>query len=174
MKLNALSLPDLEQVRQWRNEQTSMLRTPLLLTQEQQETFYWDVVSNRQSNARYWGLVQREKDILIGMIGLENIQWENRLAEISLLLTPGGMVKVGSKALKLLLHEGFMNMNLENIFVEVYECNPNLPFWMNMVEKYDTCVVRLPNRKYYNGEYWPSYYINFNKEDFLEHENTIS
>ena len=172
MKLKALSLPDLEQVRQWRNEQTSMLRTPFLLTQEQQETFYRDVVSNRQANARYWGI--REKDILIGMSGIENIQWENRLGEISLLLIPGGMRKYGTKALKLLLHKGFMNMNMENIFAEVYECNPHLHFWMSMVEKYDTCFVRLPNRKYYNGEYWSSYYINFNKEAYLERENTLS
>jgi len=170
MKLKALSLLDVEHVRRWRNSQIEMLRTSFPLTTEMQADFYKNVVSNRQSNARYWGI--REKDILIGMAGLENIQWENRLGEISLLLTPGAMDEHGTKSLSLLLHEGFMNMNLENIFTEVYECSPHLQFWMNIVVKYDTCFARLPNRKYYNGEYWSSFYINFNKEDYLE--NIIS
>jgi len=170
MKLKALTLLDIEQVRQWRNLQIEMLRTPFPLTEEQQAKFYSEVISNRQANARYWGI--KEKENLIGMAGLENIQFENRLAEISLLLTPGAMEEHGAKALNLLLHEGFMNMNLENIFTEVYECSPHLQFWMNIVVKYDTCFARLPNRKYYNGEYWSSFYINFNKEDYLE--NIIS
>jgi len=185
MKLKALSLKDLEQVRQWRNLRLEMLRTPFPLTEEQQAKFYSEVICNRQSNARYWGIWPSKKrttypdtfeycqSVLIGMAGLENIQWENRLCEISLLLTPGAMDEYGTKSLSLLLHEGFMNMNLENIFTEVYECNPHLNFWINMAGEYNTCFVRLPNRKYYNGEYWPSYYINFNKEDYLEHENTI-
>ena len=172
MKLKALSLLDVEHIRRWRNEQIEMLRTSFPLTKEMQDDFYHNVVNNRNANARYWGV--REKDILIGMAGIENIQWENRLGEISLLLIPGGMRKYGTKALKLLLHEGFMNMNMDNIYTEVYTCNLHLPFWMDITGEYNTCFVRLPNRKYYNGEYWPSYYINFNKEDYLEHENTIS
>src|SRR5689334_8398104 len=90
MKLKALSITDVEQVRQWRNQQTEMLRTPFLLTIEMQSRFYSDVVCNRQSNSRYWGIWTDEKikPSLIGMCGLENISWENRLAEISLIFNP--------------------------------------------------------------------------------------
>ena len=187
MKLKPLSLLDVEHVRTWRNPQLEMLRTSFPLTAEMQADFYKNIVSNRQANARYWGIwidAERLVDVLsnnkitrnnlIGMAGIENIQWENRLGEISLLLVSGGMRKYGTKALKLLLHEGFMNMNMDNIYTEVYTCNPHLPFWMDITGEYNTCFVRLPNRKYYNGEYWPSYYININKEDYLEYENTIS
>ena len=194
MKLKALSLQDLEQVRQWRNEQSAMLRTPFLLTKEQQEQFYREVICDRQANARYWGIwanvpaevvlysdkkeIERYKNgektnLLIGMVGLENIQWENRLAEISLLLLPNTMEEYGAEALRLILHEGFMNMNLDNIYTEVYGCNPAFVFWNAIATEYDCITSILPNRKYYNGEYWYSHYINFEREDFLEHENTL-
>ncbi|MFA6056291.1 MAG: GNAT family N-acetyltransferase [Thermodesulfovibrionales bacterium] len=186
MKLKTLSLPDLEQVRQWRNESLSALRTPFLLTQEQQETFYRDVICNRQANARYWGVwiisdvttiggMQLQQNILIGMCGVENIQHENRLAEISLLLKPDHTIDANfPDVLKLLLHEGFMNMNLENIFTEAYDCNPNIHLWLAVAAEYNCKVSMLTNRKYHNGGYWNSRYINFNKGDYLEHENLIS
>jgi len=169
MKLKVLSLWDVEQVRQWRNLQIEILRTSFILTQEQQSKFYHEIVCNRQANARYWGIwtdkTNRVGFELIGMCGLENIQWENRLAEISMVLNPEyPLDEYGEKALELLLHEGFMNLNLENIFAEVYYCNPYLKFWLSIIKRENPCDVSdLPNRKYYNGKYWGSYYINFNK-----------
>lgn len=195
MKLKSLSLSDVEQVRQWRNEQIEMLRTPFLLTQEQQVNFYHEVICSRQANARYWGIcVDGEKfslkqapdgtgfldkeilDKFIGMCGLENISWENRLAEISLILDPEyPMDKYGEEAVRLLLHEGFMNMNLENIFTEVYDCSPNQQFWIDSYIQHrgnDIPMITLPSRKYWNGKYYDSLYINFNKERY--NENSIS
>jgi len=172
LKLKALSAEDYEQVRQWRNECLPALRTPFLLTAEQQEQFYREVVCSRQANARYWGVWNA--DLLIGMAGLEGIQWENRLAEISLLLNPEyPMDKYGEEALKLLLHEGFMNLNLENIFTEVYACSPAFDFWLDIAEEYDCSTAILPGRKYHGGYYWDSLYINFEREDFSEYENLI-
>lgn len=192
MKLKTLSLADCEQVRLWRNQQSSMLRTPFLLTQEQQEMFYRDVICNRQANARFWGVeatvteeawtgdldgktVPVEHQHFVGMTGLENISWENRLAEISLIFNPKySMDKYGEEALRLLLYEGFMNMNLENIYTEVYSCNPNLDFWASIINKYKCIVAFLPFRKYHNGEYYSSTYLNINKGAFTEHENSIT
>jgi RimJ/RimL family protein N-acetyltransferase len=146
-----------------------MLRTPFPLTQEQQAKFYSDVICNKQANAKYWAITDLYHpgcEMLIGMCGLENIQWENRLAEISMVLNPEyPLEKYGEEALQLLLHEGFMNMNLENIFAEVYECNPYIAFWLSMYNKYNGIkpAILLPNRKYFNGQYYDSAYINFNK-----------
>lgn len=191
MKFKALSLPVVEQVRQWRNSQPDILRTPFPLTKEQQEQFYRDVVCNRQANARFWGIwiptqieaydVYSEKktvdiEVLIGMAGLENIQWENRLAEISLILSPEHADHTAcacmAEALQMLLHEGFNNLNLENIYTEVYECSHIHRFWVESANRYNAKLVILPNRKYYNGKYHDSYYINFSKERY--HENTVS
>lgn len=174
MELKVLSLTDVEQVRQWRNEQAEMLRTPFPLAKEQQEAFYRNVICNRQSNARYWGIWVDEK--LVGMAGLENIQHENRLAEISLLLNPNHLIKL-YEALRLILYEGFMNMNLENIYTEVYLCNPNVNIWVSAYVQFKEHECKLPpvlpNRKYWNGQYYDSLYLNITREDFWEHENII-
>lgn len=172
MKLKPLSISDMEPIRNWRNEQLSMLRTSFPLTREMQEDFYHNVVSNRSANARYWGIHDNEK--LIGMAGIENIQHENRLGEISLLLIPNTMDKYGEEALSLILHEGFMNLNLENIFTEAYVSSPYSAFWTEQEKKRKAGISLLPNRKYYSGKYLGSWYINFNKGDFLNNENIIS
>jgi RimJ/RimL family protein N-acetyltransferase len=179
MKLKPLSISDMEPIRNWRNEQLAILRTSFPLTLQQQVDFYSEVVCNRRASAKYWGIFEQiETDYvappfdklkpiirnnLIGMAGIENIQWENRLGEISLLLIPNTMDKYGEEALELILREGFMNMNLENIFTEVYKCSPYFKFWEEQTEKYKKHLWELPNRKFYNGNYYNSIYINFNK-----------
>jgi RimJ/RimL family protein N-acetyltransferase len=189
MKLKALSLADLEQVRLWRNGCLESLRTPFLLTQEMQEAFYRDVVCNRQSNARYWGAWTEEpypktvltgnitmqrigvNSVLVGMCGLENIQWENRLAEISLILDPE--YPMYADALRLLLSEAFMSLNLENVYTEVYDCSPYRSFWREIIDKYKCDAAILPCRKYWNGRYFNSMYLNVSKGAYLRHENTL-
>lgn len=166
MKFKELSLEDIEQVRQWRNQQLSMLRTSFPLTKEMQADFYHNVVCNRQANSRYWGIWE---DDFIGMAGIENIQWENRLGEISLILDPEYQDRA-EQALRLILNEGFNDLNLENIYTEVYCCSPHFDFWMTNELNADKVV--LPKRKYWDGTYYDSLYINFNKEQY--HENTIS
>ena len=184
MKLRPLTLSDCEQVRQWRNDCLQALRTPFLLTQEQQEQFYFDVVCSRQANARYWGIIEPEEtdyikrdstglmvpvlnDKLIGMAGLENISWENRLAEISIILNPEYQGKGhGEKAVDLLLDQGFNYLNLENIFGECYLCNPVVEFWKKVAQKYNAVCCHLPNRKYWQGKYYDSLYFNIGKSGF--------
>lgn len=184
MKLKALSLLDCEQVRQWRNETLVSLRTPFLLTREMQERFYSEAICNRQADARYWGIFIEQdtgyadsklesitQDILIGMCGLENISWENRNAEISIILNPEYHGKgYGSQAVNLLLDQGFNYLNLENIFGECYSCNPAVEFWKKISQKYNAKCCYLPNRKYWNDVYYDSLYFNINKSDFKERE----
>lgn len=174
MILKALTLSDMKQISIWRNQQREILRTSFILTEEMQEQFYKDIICNRESNARYLGIYDNYD--LIGMCGLENIQRENRLAEISLILDPDYQDQA-TKALNLLLREGFMNMGLENIFTEVYDCSPYQDFWINEYISYmddKIPMITLPNRKYWNGKYYDSLYINFNKEQYFEKKSSPS
>ena len=185
MKLKPLSLSDVEQVRLWRNDQLPMLRTSFPLTTAMQGEFYKNVICNRQSNSRFWGIWIRglikkentstcvwpaqiitvEEDILIGMAGLENIQWENRLAEISLILNHEyNTDDFLQQGLGMILHEAFLTLNLQNIFTEVYECSHLHRFCIESANKYHAKIAILPNRKYWDGKYYDSKYINFNKE----------
>ena len=162
MKLDALSLADVEEVRAWRNAALSSLRTPFLLTAEMQEDFYRNLT--RYSRDRYWAI--RVSGGLIGMAGLVGIEWENRLAEISLIISPDCRgAGYGKQAVDLLLHEGFNNMALENIYGECYECNPAIDFWRKLAAQYKAYMTTLPSRKYWNGSYWGSLYFNFRRQD---------
>jgi len=154
-----------------------MLRTTHMRTEEQQEQFYYDIVNDRNANSHYWGIYMTTgmvsvdysglSDVvsLIGMAGIENIQWINSLGEISLILAPGKWDYL-NPALSSLLHKGFMDMNLENLYAEIYTSNSKCASWILQGGKHKASVSRLPNRKYYNGEYHDSMYINFNKKGF--------
>ncbi|MFX1570631.1 MAG: GNAT family N-acetyltransferase [Promethearchaeota archaeon] len=180
MELKALSLSDMELIQHWRNEQLEILRTSFPLTKEMQEQFYHEVISNRQTNARFWGIwIQKEYkssntivDILIGMVGIENIQWENRLGEISLILNPEYNNQENlQQALHLILEQGFNYLNLDNIFTEVYPTNKLYAEWYELSKEFSGDIVILPNRKYWKGNYYNSRYINFNKERYYEKNN---
>jgi RimJ/RimL family protein N-acetyltransferase len=179
MKLKELSRLDVEQVRRWRNECLETLRTPFLLTEDMQQRFYEDTISSRNARARYWGIFEHKHeeypkndltcdyDILLGMIGLENIEWENRRAEISIILNPEYRGKgYGEQAVDLLLEQGFFFMNLEIIWGECYTCNPALQFWKKIAKKYMARCADVPFTKFWKSQYYDSFYFAFLKEDY--------
>lgn len=182
--LGDLNMQQCEVVRQWRNKLEGVLRTPFFLTDKMQQDFYNNVVSNRNSNNRFFGVYVSESldsslaintktmqarrvNEFIGMVGLINIEWENGLAEISMIINPQLHNKgIGSKAFGLLLAKGFSEMNLSNIYGEVYECNSAVNFWVKQIKKYKTYTTKLPCRKYFNGKYYDSLYFNFKHNDW--------
>jgi len=172
MKIDSLYKWDVELIRVWRNENLNALRTPFLLTKEMQEDFYNNVISNRQSNNRFWGLNDSTlEESFVGMIGLVNIEWENSIAEISIIINPSIRKNgVGEKAIDILLDQGFNQLNLSNIYGECYKCNKAHIFWEKICNKYNAYVTMLPARKYYNGEYYDSMYFNINALDYLKTE----
>ena len=166
MKFDSLNREDVEKVREWRNKNLHALRTPFSLTKEQQEKFYDDIVCNRNARARYFG-VKKGSDILIGMTGLENIEWENGLAEISIVIDPSERGKTyGEEAVYLLLKQGFENMRLNNIYGECYACNPAIEFWKKIIKKYGMFETYLPYRKFVDGKYYDSIYFSMSKSDW--------
>lgn len=162
MILKALTLDDAEAARQWRNEFRQSLRTPFLLTEKMQQDFYLGL--NGNARMRYFAICESKT---IGMGGLVGIEWENRLAEISLILAPEERGKgYGKKAVELILHEGFNNMNLANIYGECYMCNPAVDFWAKICSRYNAYTTYLPQRKFWNGKYHDSLYFNIGGDKF--------
>lgn len=172
--LDSLTLQDIEKVRKWRNEasKNGVYRTPFLLTEKMQLDFFNNVVNNRNSNNRYFAVKFPENNeysnLTIGIVGLTNIQWENKLAEVALTLNDKFTGKgYGEKSLVLILTEGFENLGLLNIYGECYYCNPNFTFWEKMCLKYDAYKTILPDRKFFKGNYHNSMYFNFNEQSFV-------
>ena len=172
MELAELTKEQCEIVRQWRNQDISIYKTSFLLTKEMQEKFYEDVICNRNSDCRFWGVhndcgdLQPEKECLhfVGMVGLTSISLENRNAELSIVIDRGlRKQSLGEKALNLLLGKGFNELNLDNIYGECYWSNSAIKFWNKMILKYNAKEVTLPARKYWDGLYYNSLYFTFNK-----------
>ena len=161
MELTVLTKDQCEIVRQWRNDDISGYRTSFLLTKEMQEDFYKNVVCNRNSDCRFWGVIN---NIFIGMVGLVDISFENRNAEISIIIDSGYRRNgQGSQALKLLLDKGFNELNLDNIYGECYTNNDAEKFWIKQCELLKAEFMYLPKRKYWNGKYYDSLYFNFGR-----------
>ena len=117
-----LSSEDAEQIRLWRNQCLDTLRTPYPLTKEQQEDWYINTVCDRKANARWFGVYF--DDILVGYTGIENISWENRIGEISLLISPSNQeCGYGWEAADKILQYAFNSLNLNCVFGECYESN---------------------------------------------------
>lgn len=195
MKLEPLTLGQCEQVRLWRNAEMEVWRTPFMLTEEMQVDFY-QRCCDRNSPHRYWAIVaEEEKGIdspesiaerqakflirpigFIGMGGITYIQWENRIGEITLIINPAYRDKhYGEETVDLLLDQAFNHLNLQTVFGEAYMCNPWWEFWKKVTRKYiyegirekvGTGWVNLPNRKYWQGQYYSSLYFSIDKDDF--------
>ena len=162
MKLRAINKEEIEIVRKWRNEDLSYLRTPFVLTQEMQEEFYINTICNRLSDCRFWAV--EEKNIFVAIVGFVSIHFQNRNAEISMILDPFHRGKgIGDEAFFELLKKGFNEINLENIYGECYMCNPSIKFWKKMIDKYKGIKTELPERKYYDGKMYDSIFFNFKR-----------
>jgi len=161
--LRALELGDMESIREWRNDNISILRTPFALTKEQQEDWYKNEICDRRSKSRFWAIYYKDTG-LVGYGGIENIQWENSIGEISLLIAPKHEGKgFGKQAAKDILHEAFYNLNLHTVFAECYENNKAVKFWDKV---FNGCYQTiLPCKKYHSGIYFSSIYYSMNQGD---------
>lgn len=177
IQLKALSKDDLEKVRGWRNEVPETLRTPFYLTREMQEEYYKNVICNRNSNTRYWGIWKGERDLigegerfhdfkLVGYGGLENIIWEYGAAELSIIIAPDKRLKgIGKTSVGMILDKAFNFLRLNMVYGECYEC-ANVGFWEKYCKSDKRCfhTTVLPRQKYYEGRYWDSFRFAFSKD----------
>lgn len=159
--LRALTLEDMEPIRKWRNASLDTLRTPFELTKEMQEDWYHGEICNRASKSRFWA-IEDSNGVLIGYGGIENIQWENSIGEISLLIAPGVRGQgYGFKAAMSIISKAFSQLNLKTVYAEVYKSNPAVAFWDKVFDgEYKTI---LPNRKYFACDYHDSYYYSWSE-----------
>lgn len=167
--LDALTMEDCEIAREWRNRVPMATRTAIQLTAEMQQRFYEGVVCDRRSTHRYWAVrrsADRDADSIVSppmvaMAGLTDIEFENGIAEISLIADPSLLPRqgIGDGAVHLVLEEAFDRMRLETVYGECYENNPAVSFWRWIIERYRGHSTILPRRKFFAGKLHDSYYF---------------
>lgn len=148
--------------KEWRNGYRQALRTSILLTDEMQNAFFDKVATDRHSEDRYWEI--RDKNKFVGLGGLTDIEWENSLAEISLFISPEMQGEGrGTESVLLLCDEGFSRMGLKTVLGEAFKCNPHWTFWENLTNRFNGYSTNLPNRKFWDGLWWDSFYFSWDR-----------
>jgi RimJ/RimL family protein N-acetyltransferase len=157
LRLDAPTLADVQQVREWRNLPSvrPTLRTPFLLTEAQQEAWYRDVVCDRRSPHRYYAVRDDGGDWpLVAFGALENISWENGHGEIGLIVDPDRQGQgIGRAAVALLLTEAFDRMRLISCWGECYATG-HQEFWRKVCADHGGSWVTWPRRKWWDGQLW--------------------
>lgn len=168
VELRALNLEDMEPIREWRNRCLDTLRTSFPLTKEQQIKWYETEICDRKSNSRFFAvdiiIIEHspidtyKQKMMIGYGGIENIQWENSIGEISLLINPDEHRNgYGISAAKKLISVAFDKLGLMTVYAECYNNNPAIDFWKKVFDGFYS--TRLPSKKYSNGVYYDSTYF---------------
>jgi RimJ/RimL family protein N-acetyltransferase len=151
MELKAPLWEDTWHVREWRNKELETLRTPYRLTEEMQSKFFQDNIATRQHHSRWWSVYHSGS--LVAFAGLTDIEWENGLAEISLIVNPQMRgCNYGNLIVDMILNEAFGNMGLKTVYGECYECNSAIEFWQKVTIKHGGYYTMIPRRKLWQGQ----------------------
>lgn len=90
---------------------------------------------------------------MIGNVGFNSIDWRVRAAEIGIFIGEKGLWNqgYGGEAMKLMLRHGFQTLNLNRIFLRVFESNPRA------IRSYEKAGFvhegRLRHGEYHGGQY---------------------
>ncbi len=128
MRLRAIEKEDLPLFVAWLNdpEVSENLFTVIPLSLASEEQWYQHILE-RQPEARplVIEIPQGEGWQPIGVTGLEGIDWINRSAELGLFIGVKSLWQkgYGQKTLRLLLKHGFETLNLNRIYLRVFEKN---------------------------------------------------
>jgi RimJ/RimL family protein N-acetyltransferase len=169
-----LTPEDHEAVHWWRKGARASLRTTVDVTYGAQELWYENLDRNLH---RYWGFFEQENKEayldgesstcakMVAFGGLTYIDWVNRSAEISLIVNPSVRGKGhGKDAVILLVSEAFDRMNLDQVYGEAYRNTSAWKFWEVMAERYDAVTTKIPRRKYWDREYYDSFYFSIRNQ----------
>jgi RimJ/RimL family protein N-acetyltransferase len=122
------------EIMQWRNDQIDILRQKELLTKNQQENYFKNVVDRlfekEQPDQILWSFLYKEE--LIGYGGLVHIDWENKVAEISFLTETSRnknielFISDWTHYLDLIKQIANLHLNFKSIFTYAYDIRPDL------------------------------------------------
>ena len=129
IRLRAPERDDLPRFVAWLNDpevrQGLSLYLPLSSSEEEK---WFDSMLERPASEHPLTIEVRQNDgwIPIGNCGFINIDWQNRLSEVGIFIGEKSYWNngYGSEAMGMLLKHGFLTLNLNRIFLRVFENNP--------------------------------------------------
>jgi RimJ/RimL family protein N-acetyltransferase len=167
--LRAVEKEDLALLRDWRNivEFRRNFREVRELNMANQETWYAKV--NSSPNDFMFTLVDAKTQEPIGACGLLYINWVIRSADFSFYIGKNNAYMDADgwahEAAKLLLAYGFHNLNLNKIWMELYEFDhAKINFFTQQFHFQQDALLR--DNCFEDGRYWNSLIISLLQKDF--------
>ena len=119
-------------IMKWRNEQMYHLRQNKILTEEEQEGYYKNILSKlfgkNKPNQLIFSFLKNDK--CIGYGGLVHIDWENKSSEISFImntsLEENYFEILWTKFLKLIEEVSFTHLDFNSVFTYAFDLRQNL------------------------------------------------
>jgi RimJ/RimL family protein N-acetyltransferase len=152
-----IRLEDRFDIMKWRNEQIYHLRQSKPLTEEDQELYFQNVVSNLFDHSKPDQLLFSflKNDICVGYGGLVHINWVDKHAEISFIMDTQDekdhFDDYWSKYLGMIENVGFIEMGFHKLFVFAFDLRPHL---YDVLKKNNYFLdARLKEHCLFNGEF---------------------
>ena len=127
VNLRSLEVEDLETLKKWRNDKSNRIHTRefRLLNMINQKQWFESIHKDNPPKFIMFGVMDKRKK-LIGVSGLTYIDWKNRHAEISNIISMNKWQKTNEakNTIELLINYGFGELNLHRLWVEIFDTIP--------------------------------------------------
>ena len=167
IKLRTIEYDDLLTIQQWRNQKSiqPFVREYRELSLKHVTNWYESTVVDN----KFEFFMIEDDNIRIGITGLTYIDWVNKNADLHLAIYQNNVwidEYYAPNVLSVMLEHAFNFLNLEKIYVEVYEIdNKKIDFFTSNGFIQDAI---LRNHRYYNGSYINSLILSILKKEFNE------
>ena len=127
-----------------------------------------EYLENGSKDKNTFAIIDKEKEKIIGSVGLHNIDSINRTATLGILIGDREYWSkgYGTEAIRLILDFGFNYLNLNNVDLALMEFNERA------LKCYQKCgfkeIGRRRKCKFINGKYWDSILMDILAEEFKE------
>ena len=168
--LRAVESSDLNLLRDWRNlpDFRGNFREVRELSLADQESWFESLNKTKHVNFMFT-IVRLEDNKPIGAAGLLYINWINRSADFSFYIGENGTYiddkGYADEAASLLIEYGFNNLNLNKVWMELYEFDrQKLTFFKNKFDFKQDGILR--ENCFEDGKYWNSEIISLLRRDY--------
>ena len=165
--IRAIEVEDLRLLQGWRNDARlrRYFREHREFSHAQKNSWYETMI--KSSNNEMFVIVDLERDESIGVTGLTYIDWVNRHADVHFYIGKDAQWiddKYSPTAIKIILGYGYLTLNLNKLWVEIYEIDDKkLDFFKKIGFSIDG---KLREHYYHEGKYHTSNILSLLKSEY--------
>tara|TARA_B100001250_G_C19798976_1_gene790089 strand:- start:1902 stop:2432 length:531 start_codon:yes stop_codon:yes gene_type:complete len=166
--IRAIELEDLALIQRWRNNEKlrKYFREYRDFSRDQLQRWYEGMIQSK--DFEMFVIVDLSNNETVGVTGLTYIDWVNRHSDLHFYIGKNSEwidEQYAPIAIKLILNYGFNNLNMNKLWVEVYEIDDKkLNFFQSIGFEID---ATFRDHYYYDGKYFNSHILSLLKKDAI-------